>query len=231
MNAQQPDYVGHRRRLKQRFLLGGGRDMADYELLELVLTLAIPRRDVKPLAKKLVAEFGNFAKVIAAPEYRLRKINGVSDGVVTVLKIITVAAQRLSWQNLASDDKPVLINVDHLIDFCRSTIAYSEVEELHVIYLNAKLNAIGCALLQKGSLSSVSASPRDIVMDALQHNAAGIILVHNHPSGAARPSENDLKLTNNVAQACQLMGIRLHEHIIITQSEYFSFLEHGLIKN
>ncbi len=229
MDEQQPDYIGHRQRLKQRFLLGNGRDMADYELLELVLTLAVPRRDVKPLAKKLVAEFGSFAKAISASEYSLRKIKGIGDSIITVFKIITVSTQRLCWQNLASDDKPVLINVDTLIDFCRSTIAYSEVEELHVIYLNSKLNAIGYELLQKGSLSSVSISPREIVKNALEHNAAGIIMVHNHPSGSAKPSDNDLKLTNNVAQACQLMGIRLHEHIIITQSDYFSFLEHGLI--
>ena len=229
MDENQPDYIGHRKRLKQRFLLGEGRDMADYELTELVLTLAIPRRDVKPLAKKLVAEFGSFANVISAPEYRLKAIHGVSEGVITVFKIIKVAAQRTSWQNLASDDMPVLINIDNLIEFCRSAAAYSDVEELHIIYLNAKLNAIGCELVQKGSLSSVAVAPREIVKKSLLHNAAGIIMVHNHPSGSPKPSENDIRLTGEIAEACQTVGIRLHEHIIITRSSYFSFLEHGLL--
>lgn len=224
-----PDYAGHRQRLRQRFLLGEGKDMADYELLELLLTLAIPRRDVKPLAKKLIQTFGNFANVIAAPEHSLKEINGIKDNTVTILKLIKVAAQRLSWQNLSSDDLPVLLNIDSLIDYCRSTIAYSEVEELHLLYLDAKLKIIDCELMQKGSVSAVSASPREIVKTAINKNASGLIMVHNHPSGSPKPSENDIVLTQRVEQACHLMGIKLHEHIIITRSDYFSFLEHQLL--
>lgn len=224
-----PDYVGHRQRLRQRFLLGEGKDMADYELLELLLTLAIPRRDVKPLAKKLIQTFGNFANVIGAPEHLLKEISGIKDNTITILKLIKVAAQRLSWQNLASDELPVLLNIDSLIDYCRSTIAYSEVEELHLLYLDTKLKIIGCDLMQKGSVSAVSASPREIVKTAINKNASGLIMVHNHPSGSPKPSENDIVMTQRVEQACHLMGIKLHEHIIITRADYFSFLEHKLL--
>lgn len=229
MTEEQPDYLGHRQRLKERFLRGEGRDMADYELLELLLTFAIPRRDVKPLAKKLVQTFGNFANVISAPEHSLKEVNGIKENSVTILKLVRTAAQRLSWQNLASDDLPVLLNIDSLIDYCRSAIAYSDVEELHLLYLDAKLKIIGCELIQRGSVTAVSASPREIVKNAINKNATGLIMVHNHPSGSPKPSDNDISLTKKVAQACQLMSIKLHEHIIITRSDYFSFLEHQLL--
>lgn len=223
------DYAGHRQRLRQRFLLGEGRDMADYEMLELLLTLAIPRRDVKPLAKKLIQKFGNFANVITAPEHALKEVSGIKDNSITVLKLVKVAAQRLSWQNLASDDLPVLLNIDSLIDYCRSTIAYLDVEELHLLYLDAKLRIISSELIQRGSVTAVSASPREIVKSAINKNASGLIMVHNHPSGSPKPSDNDISLTRKVEQACQLMSIKLHEHIIITRSDYFSFLEHQLL--
>ena len=179
----QPDYIGHRQRLKQRFLLGGGRDMADYELLELLLTFAIPRQDVKPLAKELIHTFGSFAEVIAAPEHKLTALKGLKENSVILLKLINTAAQRLCWQNLASDNKPVLMNIDSLIDYCRCTIAYAEVEELYLLYLDSKLKIIESELVQRGTLSSVSVSPREIVTNALNKKASGLIMVHNHPSG------------------------------------------------
>ena len=229
MSEIKPDYLGHRARLKQRFLLGSGRDMADYELLELLLTYAIPRRDVKPLAKKLIQAFGPLSNVVAAPDYQLKNIGGIKDSSVILLKLLKIVSERLSWQNLAADDKPVLLNIDILIDYCRSAIAYSDVEELHIVYLDAKLHIISSELFQRGSISSVCASPREIVKKAINRNASSIIMVHNHPSGSSRPSDNDIKLTKAVEEACFVMGIKLQEHIIITQSDYFSFLEHQLI--
>ena len=229
MDENKPDYLGHRQRLRERFLKSEGNDMPDYEMLELLLMLAIPRKDVKPIAKELIRVFGKFANVISAPEYRLREINGIKDSAVTVLKLVNAAAKRLSWENLASDDMPVLLNMDSLIDYCRSAFAYAEVEELHVLYLDAKLKLIGNDLVQKGSLSSVSVSPRELVKNALNNNAASIIMVHNHPSGSSKPSGNDINITKKIEQACQLMGIKLQEHIIITKSDYYSFLEHKLL--
>ncbi len=229
MDENKPDYLGHRQRLRERFLKSEGNDMPDYEMLELLLMLAIPRKDVKPIAKELLRKFGKFANVISAPEYRLREINGIKDSAVTVLKLVNAAAKRLSWENLASDDMPVLLNMDSLIDYCRSAFAYAEVEELHVLYLDAKLKLIGCELVQKGSLSSVGVSPREVVKNALNKNAASIIMVHNHPSGSPKPSGNDINITKKIEQACQLMGIKLQEHIIITKADYYSFLEHKLL--
>lgn len=229
MDEIAPDYIGHRKRLRERFLKGEGNDMADYELLELLLMQAIPRKDVKPLAKELIRVFGSFANVVGAPEHRLREISGVKDSVITTLKLVMVAAKRLSWENLSSDDLPVLLNMDCLIDYCRSAFAYAEVEELHILYLNAKLKLIDNELIQKGSLSSVSISPREVVKRALNKNATSIIMVHNHPSGSPKPSDNDIIITKKISQACQVMGIKLQEHIIITKSDYFSFLEHKLL--
>ena len=230
MVETSPDYLGHRARLKQRFILGNGQDMADYELLELLLTYAIPRRDVKPLAKKLIQTFGSLANVVAAPDYQLKTIDGIKDSTITLLKLSKIVSERLSWQNLAADDKPVLLNIDILIDYCRSAIAYSDVEELHIVYLDAKLHIMDSELFQRGTVSSVSASPREIVKKAINKNASSIIMVHNHPSGSPRPSENDIKLTKAVEEACFVMGLKLQEHIIITKSDYFSFLEHDLIE-
>lgn len=156
--SDKPDYLGHRQRLRQRFLLGEGRDMADYELLELLLTLALPRRDVKPLAKQLVQTFGSFSNVLTAPEARLREIAGIKDSVITVFKLVNVSTQRLCWQNLSSEQSVIINSTDTLVDYCRATLAYAEVEELHLIYLDARLKAIGHDLIQRGSVSSVSAS-------------------------------------------------------------------------
>lgn len=229
MEEKQPDYLGHRQRLRERFLKSEGNDMPDYELLELLLMMAIPRKDVKPIAKELLRKFGSFANAITAPEHRLREVSGVKDSAITILKLVNAAAKRLSWENLASDNMPVLLNMDSLIDYCRSAFAYAEVEELHILYLDAKLKLIGNELVQKGSLSSVSVSPREVVKNALNKNAASIIMVHNHPSDSPKPSDNDIVITKKIAQACQLMGLKLQEHIIITKSDYYSFLEHGLI--
>ncbi len=229
MTENIPDYIGHRQRLRERFILSEGRDMADYELIELLLTLAIPRRDVKPLAKKLIQEFSSFAGAINAPEHQLREVKGVTDNVVTVFKIVKASSQRLTWQNLSSDELPILMNTDNLIDYCRGTMAYAEVEELHLLYLDAKLKLQSCELIQRGTTSSVSASPREIVKRAINHNASSLIMVHNHPSGSAQPSDSDILLTKKINQACQLMGIQLQEHLIITPADYFSFSEHKML--
>ena len=229
MTEENPDYLGHRARLKERFLKGNGRDMADYELLELLLTYAIPRRDVKPLAKKMLQSFGTLAEVVAAPDYRLKDIKGIKDSTLILLKLLKVVSERLSWQNLASDDKPIIFSMDSLIEYCRTSIAYSDVEELYLIYLDSDLHIIDKELFQKGSVSSVTASPREIIKHALHIGSTNIIMVHNHPSGSPRPSENDLKLTRMIEEACLTVNIKMQDHLIITKSDYFSFLEHQLL--
>ena len=197
--------------------------------MELLLTYAIPRRDVKPLAKKLIKEFGSFAGVITSPIKRLTEIDGIKDNTAILIKFIEFAAKKLSWQNLAFEDTPFISSTDTLIEFCRCTMGYSEVEVLRLIYVDTKLKVIDTEVLQKGSVASVNISPRDIVANALKKNASGIIMVHNHPSGDPRPSNNDVEATKRVKAACDTLGISLHEHIIISPSDYYSFAENHLI--
>ena len=226
---EEASYIGHRQRLKERFLRSKGADMADYEALELLLTYAIPRRDVKPLSKSLIKKFGSFAKVISAPIESLLEVVGIKENSATLIKFIEFASQKLSWQNLAFEDAAFISSTDSLIEFCRCTMGYSEVEVLRLIYVDAKLKVIETEVLQKGSVSSVNINPRDIVANALKKNASGVIMVHNHPTGDPRPSNNDVEATKRVKSACDAVGIALHEHLIITPSDFYSFAEHNLI--
>ena len=224
-----PLYIGHRQRLKERFLRGFGTDMADYEAIELLLTYAIPRRDVKPLAKKLIKEFGSFARVLTADYHRLLEIEGIKENSATLIKFIEFASQKLSWQNLAHDNSAFITSTDALIEYCRCTMGYNEVEVLRLIYVDTKLKVIETEVLQKGSVSSVSINPRDIVSNALKKNASGVIMVHNHPSGDPKPSHNDIEATKRVKTACDAVGVALHEHLIITPSDYYSFAKNRLV--
>lgn len=223
---KQPDYIGHRERLRQRFLLGDGKDMADYELLELVLTIALPRRDVKPLSKLLISRFESFAGVINAPKDELIKIPGVKENTITVLKVINVAAQRTSWQNLKSLDGPIIMNTDSLIDYCRSAMCYSDVEEFRLIYLDSKLHIIGQEIMQRGTINSVAIHPREVIKAAMAHHASSIIMVHNHPSGNVQPSKADVAMTERISEACESIGIHLLDHLILSRSESYSFAQH-----
>ena len=226
---EDPLYIGHRQRLKERFLRGFGADMADYEAIELLLTYAIPRRDVKPLAKKLIKEFGSFARVLTADYHRLLEIEGIKENSATLIKFIEFASQKLSWQNLAHDNSAFITSTDALIEYCRCTMGYNEVEVLRLIYVDTKLKVIETEVLQKGSVSSVSINPRDIVSNALKKNASGVIMVHNHPSGDPKPSHNDIEATKRVKTACDAVGVALHEHLIITPSDYYSFAKNRLV--
>ena len=229
MAEKEADYIGHRERVRKKFLANNGKGMADYELLELLLMMAIPRRDVKPIAKELLRKFCSFANVVNALTNKLMEINYIKETSAVLLKSVAAAVQKICWENLANDDKPVLINIDTLVDYCRSSLAYSDVKELMIMYLDASLKLVDTEVLQKGSLTGVAVAPREIVQHALDKNVPNIIMVHNHPSGNVRPSENDCVLTRKIAQACELMGLKLQEHIIISRNGYFSFREKGLI--
>lgn len=225
------DNSGHRQRMRERFAKSDGADMADYELLELLLMMAIPRRDVKPIAKELIRKFGSFAKVVNAPKDELQQIKWVKDNVYILLKTIAAAVKRVCHENLQDEQEISFLSDEALVEYCRATMAYAEIEELRVIYLDANLKMIGDELLQKGTLTSVSVFPREVVAHALSHNAAAIILVHNHPSDNVTPSVADQELTAKIYDACQLMDIKLQEHIIIGKTNYFSFVANGIMDN
>ena len=224
-----PDYYGHRKRLKERFLLGGGRDMPDYELLELLLMLSIPRKDVKPLAKQLLAKFGSFSAVINAPAATLYEVSGIKEGSYIVFNIVREAAVRSSWDSLKNKDAPVINNWDAMLDYCRTAIGHKDVEEFRIIFLDVKLKVIGEEVQQRGTINQVAIHPREVIKSAMLHGARAIILVHNHPSGDVTPSRADMEITNKINVAAAAVGIKLFDHLIVSNSGYYSFQEKGLI--
>lgn len=223
------DTKGHRQRVKQRFLSDGGANMADYELLEFLLMMAIPRRDVKPIAKELLRRFGSFNNVIYARPQELMEVKWVKESTCVLFQLIVAAVKRICFQNLSDKEEPLLSNTDAVVDYCRAAIAYSEVEELYVIFLDATFRLISVELMQKGTLTGVSISPREIIRLAIDKKAANIIMVHNHPSDNVQPSTNDINVTGKVKEACDLMGLKLQDHIIIGKSNFFSFLKHKML--
>ena len=225
----EPDYLGHRERLRRRFLLGGGRDMPDYELLELLLTIAIPRGDVKPLAKELIRKFGSFAEVVNAPLEELMLVKGVKENTAAVLRIVRECSVRSSWQSLKGMDAPVISDFDAMVDYCRSAMAYQTVEEFRIIFLNSKLYVIGEEIQQRGTVDQVAIHPREVIKSAMMHGASAMILVHNHPSGIVTPSKADIEITKRIKEAAEAVSIRLFDHLIISKSSVYSFHNQGFV--
>ena len=181
MYADEDDgNAGHRERLRARFLKGGADAMPDYELLELTLFAAVPRRDIKPLAKALIARFGSFAEVIAAPRERLLEVDGVGEAVVNQLKIVEAAAQRLAKGKVIG--RPALSSWAALLDYCTAAMARSQTEEFRVLFLDRKNVLVADEVQSRGTVDHTPVYPREIVKRALEHGASAIILVHNHPS-------------------------------------------------
>jgi DNA repair protein RadC len=199
LSSEPPDYLQHRQRLRERFLKGGADAMPDYELLELVLFAAIPRRDTKPLAKALIAAFGSFADVIAASPERLRQVSGVGDAVVATLKTVDAAAQRLSRGKVMG--RTVLSSWEALLDYCTAAMSRAETEEFRVLFLDRKNALIADERHQHGTVDHTPVYPREVVKRALELNASAIILVHNHPSGDPTPSRGDIAMTREIVQA------------------------------
>ena len=225
----EPDYLGHRKRLKDRFLRGNGQDMADYELLELLLTYSIPRKDTKPLAKALIKEFGGFAEVLNVPDEKLMGFSGLKENSVVLLKIAKEAALRLTWQKLQAADLPVIANWDDMVDYCRAAIAYKEREEFHIIFLNSKNMVIGEEIQQRGTIDCVAIHPGEVVKSAMLKSAKSIIIMHNHPSGDVTPSNADIMVTKKINEGLKAVDIKLIDHLIIGKSNIYSFNDHNLI--
>ena len=223
-----PSYIAdHRKRLRQRFLSGGPDALPDYELLELVLFRAIPRRDVKPLAHQLLDTFGDFNRVLSAPAARLTEVSGVGEAVITELKIIEAAAHRLARSRVLQ--RHVLSSWDALVDYCHTTMAHRETEQFRVLYLDRKNVLIADEEQARGTVDHVPVYPREVVKRALEINASALILVHNHPSGDPTPSPSDISMTGQVQQAAEVMGITLHDHLIVGKSRELSFRAEGYL--
>jgi len=226
--GRTPSYMAdHRKRLRTRFMDGGAGAMPDYELLELVLFRAIPRQDVKPLAHLLMAEFGDFNRVVSAPVERLRGIKGVGDAVICELKIIEAAAQRLARAKVMNAH--VISSWDALVDYCHTTMAHRETEQFRVLFLDRKNVLIADEEQGKGTVDHVPVYPREVAKRALELNASALILVHNHPSGDPTPSQSDIDMTNQMENACGALGLTLHDHLIVGKSRELSFKSEGYL--
>ena len=222
-----PHYLEHRQRLRTRFLDGGAGAMPDYELMELVLFAAIPRRDVKPLAKTLLEMFGSFADVIAAPRERLLEVDGVGEAVVAQLKIVEAAAHRLARTRVTG--KPALSSWEALVDYCSAVMARNPGEQFRVLFLDRKNVLIADEVQGMGTVDHTPVYPREIVKRALELSASAVILVHNHPSGDPTPSRADIEMTREIANAAKALRIAVHDHIVVSRGGTASFKALGLL--
>lgn len=223
-----PSYIAdHRARLRQRFMSGGAEAMPDYELLELVLFRAIPRQDVKPLARRLLDRFGDFNRVLSADPSRLSEVAGAGPAVIQELKIIEAAAARLARSRVMN--QPLLSSWDSLVDYCHTVMAHAEVEHFRILYLDRKNVLIADEEQARGTVNHVPVYPREIVRRALELNSSALILVHNHPSGDPSPSEADIVMTRRIVEAAEVMDITVHDHLIIGKSRELSFRSQGLL--
>lgn len=228
VGARLPSYIkDHRKRLRERFLVGGAGALPDYEMLELVLFRAIPRQDVKPLARTLLDRFGDFNRVLSAPVPRLLDVPGVGPAVVTELKIVEAAAHRLSRARVMQ--RQVISSWDALLDFCHTTMSHRETEQFRVLFLDRKNVLIADEEQARGTVDHVPVYPREVAKRALELNASAVILVHNHPSGDPTPSEADISMTQAVEAALQALGVTLHDHLIVGKSRELSFKSEGLL--
>ena len=217
----------HRQRLRSRFMRAGKQALQDYELLELIMFRAIPRRDIKPLAKTLLAEFGDFNRVISAPSSRLLAIKGVGESVIQEFRIVTAAAERLAQVEVLNRD--ILSDTKAMITYCHIAMAHKENEEFRILFLDRKCNLIADEEQQKGTIDHVPVYRREVVKRALELNASSVILVHNHPSGDPKPSKADVELTRHIQAALDTVKITLHDHIIIGAQSHASMHDLGLL--
>ena len=221
----KPDYLGHRARLRERFLKGADA-LADYELLELLLMQAMPRRDMKPLAKSLMKRFGSFQRVISAEPAELLEVKGVGEAALVVLKSVQAAALRLA--RAEAMDRPVMSSWQKVLDYCRASMAYGKTEQFRLLFLDRKNVLIADEVQQRGTVDHTPLYPREVVKRALELGASAIILVHNHPSGDPTPSKADIAMTREVVEAALKLGISVHDHIIIGASGHASLKSLGL---
>lgn len=218
--SKEPHWHGHRERLKARFRDHGAEGMADYELLELLLFRSIPRRDVKGLAKTLIARFGSFAEVLAAPSDLLVEVDGVGPSVASDLKLVRAAAERLARG--AVRDKPVLTSWAHVIDYCRTAMAFETKEQFRILFLDKRNRLIADEVQQVGTVDHTPVYPREIIKRALELSSTAIVLVHNHPSGDPTPSQADITMTRQIVDIAKPLGITVHDHIIVGREGHAS---------
>ena len=220
-------HAGHRARLRARLIDTGGDGLLDHELIEYLLALAIPRRDTKPLAKRLLAEFGGIASLLSADADALRRVEGMGDGAIAALKIAQASALRLLRAEVAA--KPVLGNWQALLDYLRADMAHHPIERVRVLHLNTRNMLIRDEKISEGSIDEAAVHVREVIRRAIDLGSAALILVHNHPSGDPSPSRADIDLTRGIMEAGKRLNIAVHDHIIIGTQGHASLRGLGLI--
>jgi DNA repair protein RadC len=223
----KPHHLEHRKRLRTRFLKDMGAHMEDYELLELLLCQAIPRRDVKPLAKSLIKRFGGLGGVLAAPPEALARESGLGEAAIVGLKVVRQAAVRLLRQEV--DGAHVLSSWQAVLDYVRAAMGREPIEQFRLLFLDNRNRLIGDEVQQRGTVDHTPLYPREVVKRALELGASAVIMVHNHPSGDPSPSRADIDMTKAVADALGKIDIRLHDHIIVAKSDFRSLKTDGWI--
>jgi len=218
--AEAPHFKGHRERLRSRFAETGDQGLPDYEILELLLFRSIPQRDVKPLAKELIARFGSLSGVLGARRERLTEVKGVGESVAADLKLVEAAGRRLARQSI--QDKPVLGSWKDVIDYCHAAMAHAERETFRILFLDKRNHLITDEVQGVGTVDHTPVYPREVIRRALEVSATAIILVHNHPSGDPTPSNADIRMTQDIIAIAGPMGISVHDHIIIGRNGHAS---------
>ena len=221
------DASGHRARLRQRLLSGGAEALADHEVVEYLLMTAIPRRDVKPLARSLLARFGSLAGVFNADPTALQRHPGMGETSAAALRIVALASRRMAKSVVSK--QPVLASWQALIDYLTIDMAHLTVERVRVLYLDARNRLIHDEHFTDGSVDQAEIHPREVIRRALDLGASALILVHNHPSGTPEPSRADIQMTNRISEAGRLMGVAVHDHVIITREGHVSLKAKGLV--
>jgi DNA repair protein RadC len=227
MKADTPHHLGHRGRLKDRFERAGIAGLQDYEVLELLLFYALPRKDVKPLAKDLMKRFGSLKGVLDAGHEALEGVPGIGRHAALLFRLVRDLGS-LYLQKRA-EEKEQISSTKELIDYCLSSMGGLKDEHFAVIYLNARNKIIKVETIQEGIVNQAVVYPRKVLEKALTHKASAIILVHNHPSGHVRPSDADIRLTRVLQDAARVMDIVLHDHLIVGENRFFSFREEGIL--
>jgi DNA repair protein RadC len=219
-SAETPHYHGHRERLRERFHDAGPDALSDYELLEMALFPALPRRDTKPLAKNLLKTFGSFAEVIHAPETRLREIEGIGDAAIHQLKLIAAAASRIAKGEIKQ--RAALSSWNDVVDYCRTSMAFADKEHFRILFLDKRNQLIADEVQQTGTVDHTPVYPREVIKRALELSCTAMILVHNHPSGDPTPSQADIQMTKAIIDIASPLGISVHDHIIVGKNGHAS---------
>ena len=226
-DAGKPHYLGHRERLRKRFRDAGADALPDYEMIELVLFRAVPRRDTKPLAKAILARFGTFAEAMSAPDELLKEVPGLSVAAITEIKLVRAAALRLVRGEVL--ERSVLASWSQVLDYCRASMGFEPKEQLRILFLDKRNQIIADEVQQEGTVDHTPVYVREVVKRALELSATAIVLVHNYPSGDPTPSRADIEMTKQIVQSAKNLGIVVHDHIIVGKQGHASFRGLGLI--